>query len=97
MHRSSKLIVATIAATSAFSASAQAADPATTVYQAEGSNMGICGAFLGTQQVRDDVNRIIRLNGDLLGIPNPGALFRIRARQETSLPPAQECLQRRQP
>ena len=69
-------------------------DPGTTVYEAGGSNMGECSAFLGTLKVRDDVNQIIRLHGDELGIDNPGQIYHIRAQQENSLPPAQECLQR---
>lgn len=70
------------------------ADPSTTVWQAGGSNMGECSAYLGGMQVRDDVNQIIRQHGDVLGIQNPGELFRVRAQQPVSLPPAQECLQR---
>ncbi len=50
----------TVVAGPAFGA-ANPPDPGTTVYEAGGSNMGECSAFLGTQQVRDDVNRIIRL------------------------------------
>ncbi len=71
-------------------------DPATTVWEAEGSNMGICSAYLGTLGVRSDVNQIIRVNGDALGIANPGVLVRVRAQQSASKPPAQECLQRQQ-
>lgn len=70
------------------------ADPGTQVWQAGGSNMGECSAYLGGMQVRDDVNQIIRQNGDKLGIANPGELFHVRAQQPESLPPAQECLQR---
>jgi hypothetical protein len=76
-------------------ATASAADPATTAWQAGATNMGVCGAYLGTLQVRDDVNRAIRLYGDRLGIENPGELFRVRAQQDVTLPPAQECLPRR--
>ena len=68
--------------------------PGTTVYEAGGSNMGECSAFLGTRQVRDDVNRIIRLHGDALGIENPGQIYHVRAQQDESRPPEQECLQR---
>jgi len=73
------------------------ADPATTVWQAEGSNMGICSAFLGGMQVRDDVNLLIREYGGFLGIDSPGELYRVRARQAESKAPAQECLQRQLP
>ena len=73
------------------------ADPATTVWQAEGSNMGICSAFLGGLQVRDDVNRIIAEYGDALGFDSPGTLYRVRARQTDSKAPAAECLQRQLP
>ena len=48
-----------------------------------------------TLKVRDDVNQIIRLRGDELGIDNPGQIYHVRAQQENNLPPAQECLQRR--
>ncbi len=71
-----------------------AADPGTRVWQAGGSNMGECSAFLGGLQVRDDVNQIIRQHGNVLGIASPGALFHLRAQQPESLPPQQECLQR---
>jgi hypothetical protein len=73
------------------------ADPGPTVWQAGGSNMGECSAYLGGMQARDDVNRIIQEYGDVLGISNPGELFRVRAQQPVSLPPAQECLQRALP
>jgi hypothetical protein len=71
-------------------------DPGTTVYNAGGSNLGECSAYLGTQGLRDDVNRIIRLYGDQLSPPieNPGQIFHVRAQQENNLPPAQECLPR---
>ncbi len=68
-------------------------DPGTTVYEAGGSNMGECSAYLGTRQVRDDVNRLI-LAGAIPGIENPGQIYSVRARQDESLPPEQECLQR---
>ncbi len=76
-------------------ASASGVDPATTAWQAGAKNMGVCSAFLGTGQVRDDVNRAIRLHGDRLGIASPGELFRVRAQQPVTVPPAQECLPRR--
>ena len=82
-----------VTASPAFGAASRP-DPGTTVYNAGGSNMGECSAYLGTQQHRDDVNRIIRLYGDQLGIDNPGQIFHVRAQQEVNLPPAQECLQR---
>ncbi|CAA9459588.1 MAG: hypothetical protein AVDCRST_MAG58-2307 [uncultured Rubrobacteraceae bacterium] len=69
-------------------------DPGTVVYNAGGSNLGECSAFLGTRQERDDVNRIIRLYGDQLGIDNPGQIIHVRAQQENNLPPEQECRQR---
>ncbi len=69
-------------------------DPATTVYEAGGSNLGECSAFLGTRQIRDDVNQIIRLHGDQLGIENPGQIYHVRAQQQNNLPPEQECLPR---
>ncbi len=83
-----------LASIPAFAAPGTTPDPGTTVYEVGGSNMGECSAFLGTQQVRDDVNRIIRLNGDELGIENPGQIYHVRARQEVNLPPQQECLPR---
>jgi hypothetical protein len=83
-------------AVSGGTAGAAANDPATTVWEHGGSNMGLCSAFLGTAQVRDDVNRAIRLVGDRLGIENPGQIFHVRAQQDESRPPAQECLQRQQ-
>lgn len=67
---------------------------ATRVWEAGGSNMGECSAYLGSMQVRDDVNRLIREYGDALGVSSPGELYRVRAQQEVSLPPAQECLKR---
>ena len=69
-------------------------DPGTRVWQAGGSNMGECSAYLGGMQVRDDVNQIIRQHGDILGIDNPGQIFHVRAQQAVSLSPAQECLKR---
>jgi hypothetical protein len=83
-----------LSAAPAFGAPASPPDPATTVYEAGGGNLGECSAFLGTLQLRDDVNRIIRLHGDQLGIENPGQIYHVRAQQEVNLPPAQECLQR---
>lgn len=72
--------------------------PATVVFEAGGSNMGMCSAYLGaTLGVRDDVNRQIREFGDALGISSPGELYRIRARQPVTLPPELECLPRRRP
>ncbi len=59
--------------------------------------MGICSSFLGGQQVRDDVNHIIKQFGDALGIASPGELFRVRARQPESRAPADECVQRQLP
>lgn len=73
------------------------ADPATTVWQAEGSNMGICSSFLGGMQVRADVNLLIKEYGGFLGIDSPGELYRVRARQTESKAPAEECLQRQLP
>lgn len=69
-------------------------DPGTTVWQAGGSNMGECSAYLAQMGVRDDVNQLIREYGDVLGIRNPGELFHARAQQQVNLPPALECLQR---
>ena len=83
-----------LAAAPAFGAPGTHPDPATTVYENGGSNLGECSAFLGTQRLRDDVNQIIRLNGDQLGIENPGQIYHVRAQQEVNLPPAQECLRR---
>ena len=59
--------------------------------------MGICSAFLGGMQVRDDVNLLIREYGGFLGIDSPGELYRVRAQQAESKAPAQECLQRQLP
>ncbi len=69
------------------------ADPATTVWEAGGSNMGECSSYLGTRQVRDDVNRLIR-EGAIPGVDNPGQVYHVRAQQEESKPPEQECLRR---
>ena len=80
----------TVTAGPAFGA-ANPPDPATTVYEAGGSNLGECSAFLGTRQLRDDVNQIIRLYGDELGIDNPGQIYHVRAQQEENKPPEQEC------
>ena len=76
---------------------AASTDPATTAWQAGATNMGVCSAFLGTLGVRDDVNGAIRLHGDRLGIASPGELFRVRAQQDVTVAPAQECLPRRLP
>ena len=73
------------------------ADSATIVWQAGGSNMGICSSFLGGMQVRDDVNQIIKDFGGVLGIGSPGELYRVRARQAESKAPAEECVQRQLP
>ena len=69
------------------------ADPGTTVYEAGGSNMGECSAYLGDRQVRDDVNRLIK-DGAIPGVENPGQVYSVRAQQEESKPPEQECLRR---
>ena len=69
------------------------ADPATTVWEAGGSNMGECSSYLGTRQVRDDVNRLIK-DGAIPGVENPGQVYSVRAQQEESKPPEQECLRR---
>ena len=79
------------------SGSVAQADSATIVWQAEGSNMGICSSFLGGMQVRDDVNALIKQFGVVLGIASPGELYRVRARQAESKAPAEECLQRQLP
>src|SRR3712207_8460894 len=72
--------------------------PGTVVFEAGGSNMGMCSAYLGaTLGVRDDVNQQIRLFGDALGISSPGELYRVRARQPVTLPPELECLPRQRP
>ena len=68
-------------------------DPATTVWEAGGSNMGECSAYLGERRVRDDVNRLIK-DGDIPGVENPGQVYSVRAQQEESKPPEQECLRR---
>jgi hypothetical protein len=68
-------------------------DPATTVWEAGGSNMGECSAYLGDRQVRDDVNRLIK-DGAIPGVENPGRVYSVRAQQEESKPPEQECLRR---
>ena len=74
-----------------------ATDASTRVWEVGGSNMGVCSAYLGQLQVRDDVNQLINAYGDLLGIPTPGAVYSVRAKQSVNLPPAQECLQRTLP
>lgn len=56
--------------------------------QTQVSNMGYCSAQLaGTPGMlglapngRAEVNQILRLYGDTFGIPNPGALYSVRAR-----------------
>ena len=82
-----------LSAAPAFGASASPPDPATTVWEAGGSNMGECSAYLGTMGVRDDVNRLI-LAGAIPGVENPGQVYSVRAQQEESKPPEQECLRR---
>ena len=69
------------------------ADPAATVWEAGGSNMGECSAYLGTMGVRDVPNRAIR-EGKIPGVENPGQIYSVRAQQEESKPPQQECLPR---
>ena len=69
-------------------------DAPTRVWEVGGSNMGICSSFLGQIGARAEVNHLIKDFGAQLGIESPGALYRIRAQQESSLPPAQECLRR---
>ena len=81
------------AAVPAFGSTGAPPDPATTVWEAGGSNMGECSAYLGTRQVRDDVNRLI-LAGAIPGVENPGQIYHVRAQQEESKPPEQECLRR---
>jgi hypothetical protein len=95
MSPKTTLAGAAVALALAPAATASAADPATTAWQAGATNMGVCSAFLGTAGVRDDVNRAIRQHGAQLGVSSPGELFRVRARQDVTLPPAQECLPRR--
>lgn len=76
-------------------AAASAAFGAVTTASAEPhSNMGLCSAYLGHLQVRDDVNRIIVQNGDLFGIRSPGELYRVRAQQRDLGTAEQECEQR---
>ena len=92
------IVLAVVAALAPASTAAAAPQPGTVVFEAGGSNMGMCSAYLGaTLGVRDDVNQQIRLFGDALGISSPGELYRIRARQAVVLPPELECLPRRQP
>ncbi len=55
------------------------------------SNMGVCSSFLGQQQVRDDVNHLVKAKG----YENPGEIYKVRARQHENLPPEQECLPRK--
>ena len=64
------------------------------VWEVGGSNMGLCSAYLGQLGVRQDVNHLIKEFGGQLGIASPGELYSVRARQATSLAPAQECLRR---
>jgi len=66
-------------------------DPGTTVYNAGGSNLGECSAYLGATLKTRDVNQIIRLYSDQLGIANPGQIYHVRAQQEENEPPAEEC------
>ena len=78
-------------------------DPGQVVWEHGGSNMGECSAYLaqldvpGVTNVRAEVNQIINDYGSFLGIPDPGALYSVRARQADNLPPAQECLARSLP
>ena len=97
--RSIPVLLGVVAALVPASAAAAAdPQPGTVVFEAGGSNMGMCSAYLGaTLGVRDDVNRQIREMGDLLGISSPGELYKVRARQPVVLPPELECLPRRQP
>ena len=69
-------------------------DPSQIVSDAGGSNLGVCSSFLGRQQLRDDVNRIIN-SGAIPEIDNPGELFEIRAKEHPQgSTPEQECQQR---
>ncbi len=97
MNRLRMLAVTAVTAAALLASTAPAlaqTNPAQRVREVGGSNMGECSAYLGGMQVRDDVNRIIRQYGDLLGIENPGEIYHVRAQQPESKPPAQECLQR---
>jgi len=58
--------------------------------------MGVCSAYLGQSQVRDDVNQTIKDCGDALGLDSPGALFFTRAQQHTNGTPEQGCQRREQ-
>jgi hypothetical protein len=69
-------------------------NPGDTPARGEASNMGLCSAFLGQLQARDDVNRILKERGGLLGIDSPGELYRIRAQEHPDASAADECLQR---
>ncbi len=92
MIRTPRVLLGVLAA-AALPVAPALAEPGTTPYEAEASNMGICSSYLGSMQVRDDVNRAIR-QGAIPGLRSPGELFRVRAQQSASLPPAQECLRR---
>ena len=92
------IVFAIVAALVPAGTAAAKPQPGTVVFEAGGSNMGMCSAYLGaTLGVRDDVNQQIRLFGDALGISSPGELYKIRARQPVVLPPELECLPRRRP
>lgn len=90
-------------ATPALADSAAPGDPATNVWLHGGSNMGECSAYLaqldvpGVANVRAEVNQIINEYGAYLGISSPGALYSVRAQQQVSLAPAEECLPRQLP
>jgi hypothetical protein len=74
-------------------------EPGTQPWEAGASNMGLCSAYLGQTQGRLEPNARAEVNHLIQTLPfgytSPGELFSVRARQEVSLPPEQECVRRR--
>ena len=67
------VFVATIVVASAFPAFAQRPTPPAAPYP----NMGYCAPILGQNQVRDDVNKLIKAG--IGGFANPGEIYSARA------------------
>jgi len=92
-----------LAATTAAEADPAGGSAATNVWIHGGSNLGECSSYLGQLDVPDagniraEVNHAIQQFGAELGIASPGALYSVRARQDSSLAPVQECLPRQLP
>ena len=65
--------------------------------------MGECSAYLGqldvpgVDNVRAEVNHVIKEYGSYLGLSSPGDLYSVRAKQVVNLDPVDECLPRQLP